>query len=51
MVIFSRVILHNKAEATFVTDVKRSHVMNDDIRAQGGNDVLWKTGHLLIKAK
>jgi phosphomannomutase / phosphoglucomutase len=51
MVIFSRDILHNHAGATFVSEVKCSQVMYDDIRAHGGNAVMWKTGHSLIKAK
>jgi phosphomannomutase/phosphoglucomutase len=25
--------------------------MYDDIRARGGNAIMWKTGHSLIKAK
>jgi len=51
MVIFSRDILKRSPGATFVSEVKCSQSMYDDIRAHGGNAVMWKTGHSLIKAK
>jgi phosphomannomutase/phosphoglucomutase len=51
MVIFSRDILRERPGATFVSEVKCSQVMYDDIRARGGNAIMWKTGHSLIKAK
>ncbi len=51
MVIFSRDILKERPGATFVSEVKCSQTMYDDIRSRGGNAVMWKTGHSLIKAK
>jgi phosphomannomutase/phosphoglucomutase len=51
MVIFSRDILSVQPGATFVSEVKCSQVMYDDIRSHGGTAVMWKTGHSLIKAK
>jgi phosphomannomutase/phosphoglucomutase len=51
MVIFSRDILRDHPGATFVSEVKCSQTMYDDIRGHGGNAVMWKTGHSLIKAK
>lgn len=51
MVIFSREILKEHPKATFVSEVKCSQTMYDDIRSHGGNAVMWKTGHSLIKAK
>jgi phosphomannomutase/phosphoglucomutase len=51
MVIFSRDILRERPGVTFVSEVKCSQTMYDDIRAHGGNAVMWKTGHSLIKAK
>lgn len=51
MVIFSRDILRERPGATFVSEVKCSQIMYDDIRAHGGNAVMWKAGHSLIKAK
>jgi len=51
MVIFSRDILAERPRATIVSEVKCSQTMYDDIRARGGNAIMWKTGHSLIKAK
>jgi phosphomannomutase/phosphoglucomutase len=51
MVIFSRDILRDRPGATFVSEVKCSQTMYDDIRSRGGNAIMWKTGHSLIKAK
>jgi phosphomannomutase/phosphoglucomutase len=51
MVIFARDILRRQPGATFVSEVKCSQTMYDDIRAHGGNAIMWKTGHSLIKAK
>jgi phosphomannomutase/phosphoglucomutase len=51
MVLFSRDILRTSPNATFVSEVKCSQTMYDDIRSRGGNAIMWKTGHSLIKAK
>ena len=51
MVLFSREILKEKPGATFVSEVKCSQVMYDDIRKNGGHAVMWKAGHSLIKQK
>jgi phosphomannomutase/phosphoglucomutase len=51
MVLFSRDILSRMKGATFVSEVKCSQTMYDDIRSRGGNAIMWKTGHSLIKAK
>jgi phosphomannomutase / phosphoglucomutase len=51
MIIFAREILRRKPGATFIGEVKCSQIMYDDIAAHGGNAVMWKTGHSLIKAK
>jgi len=51
MVIFARDILRDLPGATFVSEVKCSQTMYDDIRKHGGNAIMWKTGHSLIKAK
>jgi phosphomannomutase / phosphoglucomutase len=51
MVIFSRDILRNQPGATFVSEVKCSQTMYDDIRSRGGKAIMWKAGHSLIKAK
>jgi len=51
MVLFSRDILRDKPNSTFVSEVKCSQNMYDDIRKNGGNPIMWKVGHSLIKAK
>ena len=51
MVLFSRDILGDRPGATFVSEVKCSQTMYDDIRSRGGKAIMWKTGHSLIKAK
>jgi len=51
MIIYAREILTRKPGATFIGEVKCSQLMYDDIAARGGNPIMWKTGHSLIKAK
>jgi phosphomannomutase/phosphoglucomutase len=51
MVIFAREILSRKPGATFVSEVKCSKTMYDDIEKHGGRAIMWKTGHSLIKKK
>jgi phosphomannomutase/phosphoglucomutase len=51
MVIFSRAILQKLPGATFIAEVKCSQTLFDDIRSHGGNPIMWKVGHSLIKAK
>jgi phosphomannomutase/phosphoglucomutase len=51
MVIFAREILKDHPGATFIGEVKCSQNMYNDIKAHGGNPIMWKTGHSLIKKK
>jgi phosphomannomutase/phosphoglucomutase len=51
MIIYSREILSRKPGAAIIGEVKCSQSMYDDIRKNGGNGIMWKTGHSLIKAK
>jgi phosphomannomutase/phosphoglucomutase len=51
MVIFSRSILKDSPGATFIAEVKCSQTLFDDIAKNGGNPIMWKVGHSLIKAK
>lgn len=51
MLIFGREILSRKPGATFIGEVKCSQVMYDELRRLGGNPIMYKTGHSLIKAK
>jgi phosphomannomutase/phosphoglucomutase len=51
MIIFAREILSRKPGATFISEVKCSKTMYDDIENHGGKAIMWKTGHSLIKKK
>jgi phosphomannomutase/phosphoglucomutase len=51
MTIYAREILTRKPGATFIGEVKCSQVMYDEIKRLGGNPIMYKTGHSLIKAK
>jgi len=49
--IYAREVLRDHPGATIIGDVKCSQVMYDEITRLGGNPIMWKTGHSLIKAK
>ena len=51
MLIYAREILKERPGGVFVGEVKCSHIMYDDIRRHGGNPVMWKAGHSLMKQK
>ncbi len=51
MIIYAREILKRKPGATFISDVKCSQTMYDDIEKHGGRAIMWRTGHSLIKKK
>ncbi len=51
IIIFAREILSRKPGAVFISEVKCSKAMYDDITKHGGKAIMWKTGHSLIKAK
>ena len=51
MIVYAREILTRKPGATFIGEVKCLQAMYDDLAARGGNPIMWKTGHSLIKAK
>jgi phosphomannomutase len=51
LALFAREVLKQKPGATIIADVKASETVFDDIRATGGNALMWKTGHSLLKAK
>jgi phosphomannomutase/phosphoglucomutase len=51
LIIFSRAILEAIPGATIIGEVKCSKNLYDDIAARGGNGIMWKAGHSLIKAK
>ncbi|MGH9765091.1 MAG: phosphomannomutase/phosphoglucomutase [Blastocatellia bacterium] len=51
MVIYSRSILKERPGATFISEVKASQTLFDDVRKHGGNAIMWRVGHSPIKAK
>lgn len=51
LLLCARAILKKKPGATIIGDVKCSQTVYEDIQKRGGNPVMWKTGHSLIKAK
>jgi phosphomannomutase / phosphoglucomutase len=51
MLIFGREILTRKPGATFIGEVKCSQIMYDGLKQLGGNPIMYRTGHSLIKAK
>jgi phosphomannomutase / phosphoglucomutase len=51
LLIFGREILSRKAGSTFIGEVKCSQIMNDKLKELGGNPIMYKTWHSLIKAK
>lgn len=51
MVLLSREILKEKPNSTIIAEVKCSQNLFNDIAAHGGNPIMWKAGHSLIKAK
>jgi len=51
LMLFARDVLSRNAGATILYDVKCSQHVAPVIRAAGGEPLMWKTGHSLIKAK
>jgi phosphomannomutase len=51
MVLLSREVLSRRKGAPIIADVKASQVLFDEIARAGGEPVMWKTGHSLIKSK
>jgi phosphomannomutase/phosphoglucomutase len=51
MIIFARDILRDNSGASIIGEVKCSQTLYDDIKAHGGEPIMWRTGHSLIKKK
>lgn len=51
MVLLSRSILAERPGSTIIAEVKCSQNLFNDISAHGGNPIMWKAGHSIIKAK
>jgi len=51
MLIFARDVLETRPGSTFISEVKASQLLYDDIEKRGGRAIMWKTGHSVLKAK
>ena len=51
LILLARGVLAARPGATIISEVKSSLRLYRDIRARGGQALMWKTGHSLIKAK
>ncbi|MGE5218380.1 MAG: phosphomannomutase, partial [Chloroflexota bacterium] len=51
LVLFSRDVLKRNPNATVISEVKCSQRLYDDIAKNGGQAIMWKAGHSLLKAK
>ena len=51
LLIFARDLLQESPGSTVVSEVKASQSLYEDIRKRGGNGVMWKSGHSVMKAK
>jgi phosphomannomutase len=51
MLILAEAVLRDCPGETIIADVKASQVLFDGIAALGGQPLMWKTGHSLIKSK
>jgi phosphomannomutase len=51
LVVLARDVLKHQPGAVIIADVKASQVLFDEVAAAGGDPLMWKTGHSLIKAK
>ncbi|WP_203076783.1 phosphoglucomutase/phosphomannomutase PgmG [Falsiroseomonas ponticola] len=51
LIVLARDVLKSKPGGTIIADVKASQVLFDEVAKAGGNPLMWKTGHSLIKSK
>jgi phosphomannomutase len=51
LVLMARDVLREHPGATIIADVKASQVLFDEVQKAGGQPLMWKTGHSLIKSK
>ena len=51
LTLYAREILEERPGAVIIGDVKCSQVLFDEIDRMGGDPIMWKTGHSLIKDK
>ena len=51
LMIFAEDLLAKRPNATIIADVKASRALFDHVEKHGGQPLMWKTGHSLIKSK
>ena len=51
LTLFAREILERKPGSVIISEVKSSKTLFEDIARHGGEPIMWKTGHSLIKEK
>ncbi len=51
LMIYAEDVLKTHQGATVIADVKASRALFDHVAAHGGEPLMWKTGHSLIKSK
>lgn len=51
LILMARDVLAHRPGATIIADVKASQVLFDEVAKAGGEPLMWKTGHSLIKSK
>ena len=51
LVVLARDVLKSRPGVMIIADVKASQVLFDEVGKAGGQPLMWKTGHSLIKAK
>ncbi len=51
MILFARDVLKTHPGAPVISEVKSSYRLYDEIARLGGEPIMWKTGHALIKSK
>lgn len=51
LMIYAEDLLNNRPNATIIADVKASRALFDRVAELGGEPLMWKTGHSLIKSK
>lgn len=51
LILYAREIIEKNPGATIIADIKASNSFVSEVKKAGGNPIIWKTGHSLIKAK
>jgi len=51
MIVLSRALLREVPGAVILSEVKSSRTLYDDIKERGGQAVMWRTGHSIMKQK